>query len=76
MSGKLVSTEIVGQAGQMFANLAAILEAAGSELGRVLTANIYLTEEANYKAFNETYTKVRRSDEALLGVVKAGPELM
>lgn len=42
----------------MFANLTAILEAAGSGLERVLTANIYLTDSDNYAAFNEVYTRV------------------
>lgn len=59
VSGKLVSSEVSAQAEQMFANLSAILEEAGSSLDRVLTANIFLTDSANYAAFNEMYTKVR-----------------
>lgn len=58
VTGKLVSTELSAQAEQMFANLSAILEAAGSSLDRVLTANIYLTDSAKYAAFNEVYTRV------------------
>ncbi|KAL1305005.1 hypothetical protein AAFC00_003907 [Neodothiora populina] len=58
VSGKLVSPEVGAQAEQMFANLSAILEASGSGLDRVLAANIFLTEESNYKAFNEVYTRI------------------
>lgn len=58
VTGKLVSNEVGAQAEQMFANLSAILEAAGSSLDRVLTANIYLTDSANYAALNEVYTRV------------------
>ncbi|KAF1355575.1 L-PSP endoribonuclease family protein [Delphinella strobiligena] len=58
VTGKLVSNEVGAQAEQMFANLSAILEAAGSSLDRVLTANIYLTDSANYAALNEVYTRL------------------
>lgn len=67
MTGKLVSTEVGAQAEQMFANLSAILEAAGSSLDRVLTANIYLTDSTNYAAFNEVYTRVGTSRASAVG---------
>ncbi|KAK5113233.1 hypothetical protein LTR62_003569 [Meristemomyces frigidus] len=58
VSGRLVDTQIKGQAKQTFTNLATILEAAGSTMDRVLSANIYLTEQADYGDFNEVYTEL------------------
>ena len=61
MEGKLISPNVDEQAKQMFTNLSAILESAGTGLARVLTANIYLTDSADYAAFNEVYKEVRCS---------------
>ncbi|GAB7354545.1 hypothetical protein MBLNU459_g5003t1 [Dothideomycetes sp. NU459] len=58
VSGKLVSGDISAQAEQMFKNLEAILEAAGSSLDRVLSANIFLVDPDEYVAFNKVYTKL------------------
>ncbi|KAH9909912.1 putative endoribonuclease L-PSP [Xylariomycetidae sp. FL2044] len=58
VSGKLVSEDVKEQTTQMFKNIATILKASGSGLERVLKANIYIVDKADYAAFNEVYTQM------------------
>lgn len=55
------SMEIVGggireQTERVLANLAAILEAAGSSLAQVVKTTVYLVDMADFTAMNEVYT--------------------
>jgi reactive intermediate/imine deaminase len=52
-TGKLVSGDIGAQARQIFRNLQAVCEAAGSDLDGILKLNIYLTDLANFAKVNE-----------------------
>ncbi len=54
-SGKLVEGGVEAQARQALDNLAAVLEAAGSSLSRLLKTTVYLKDMAHFKAFNEVY---------------------
>ena len=45
------------QARQVIANIAAILQAAGSDLGHVLKATVYVTDVAHWPRFNAIYTE-------------------
>jgi reactive intermediate/imine deaminase len=45
------------QARQVIANVAAILEAAGSSLDRVVKATVYITDVADWPAFNAIYAE-------------------
>jgi 2-iminobutanoate/2-iminopropanoate deaminase len=54
-TGKLVPGGIVEQTRQVFANLRAILEAAGSSLDAVVKTTVYLTDLDDFAAMNETY---------------------
>ena len=54
-SGALVSGSIRAQTEQAIANLRAVLEAAGSDLGRVVKTTCYLTKLSDFAAFNEVY---------------------
>jgi len=45
------------QARQVIANVAAILEASGSDLGHVLKATVYVTDVAHWPRFNAIYAE-------------------
>ena len=60
-SGELVTGEIQAQARQVFANLAAVAEAAGGGLADIVKLNIFLTDLGHFPLVNEamaeTFTK-------------------
>lgn len=56
-SGDVVSEGIEEQTERTFENIGAILEAADSGLGRVIKANVYLTDIENYDAINRVYSR-------------------
>ena len=53
----LVGETIEEQTEQVIANLEAILEAAGSGLHRVVKTTCFLSDLANFSAFNEVYRR-------------------
>jgi 2-iminobutanoate/2-iminopropanoate deaminase len=66
VSGQLAlrpgSTELVGEAigeqtEQVFANLGAILEAAGSGLDRLLKTTVFLVDLGDFQGMNEVYAR-------------------
>jgi 2-iminobutanoate/2-iminopropanoate deaminase len=56
-SSEPVSDAIGAQTEQVFANLRAILEAAGSSLDRIVKTTVYLTDLGDFQAMNEVYTQ-------------------
>jgi len=56
-SAELFSTEIGAQTEQVFANLGAILKAAGTSLDRVVKTTVYLRDLGDFQAMNEVYRK-------------------
>jgi 2-iminobutanoate/2-iminopropanoate deaminase len=54
-SSEPVSDAIGAQTEQVFANLGAILEAAGSSLDRIVKTTVYLTDLGDFQAMNEVY---------------------
>ena len=56
-TGEVQAQDVVGQTEQVFANLAAVLEAAGSGLGQVVKTTVYLADMAEFTAMNEVYAK-------------------
>lgn len=56
-TGEVQAQDIVGQTEQVFANLAAVLEAAGSSLGQVVKTTVYLADMAEFTAMNEVYAR-------------------
>jgi 2-iminobutanoate/2-iminopropanoate deaminase len=54
-SGKLVAGDAAAQARQALANLAAVLEAAGSGLERVVKTTIFLVDLADFASVNDVY---------------------
>ncbi len=51
-------TSFALQVRQTFANLAAILEAAGSNLDHIVKVNAYLTDPAQLEPFNQVYREI------------------
>ena len=54
-SSEPVSDAIGEQTEQVFANLRAILEAAGSSLDRIVKTTVYLTDLGDFEAMNQVY---------------------
>ena len=54
-TGEFVAGGIREQTSQVFRNLSAVLEAAGSGLERVLKATVYLADMADFAEMNEVY---------------------
>jgi 2-iminobutanoate/2-iminopropanoate deaminase len=54
-SSEPASDAIGAQTEQVFANLRAILEAAGSSLDRLVKTTVYLTDLGDFQAMNEVY---------------------
>jgi 2-iminobutanoate/2-iminopropanoate deaminase len=54
---ELVGGGIAGQTEQVFANLGAILEAAGSGLDRVVRTTVYLQDLGDFQAMNDVYRR-------------------
>lgn len=53
--GKLVNGGIEGQARQIFANLAAVLDAAGKGFADVIRVGVFLTDMGDFATFNAIY---------------------
>jgi 2-iminobutanoate/2-iminopropanoate deaminase len=56
-TGKLAEGDIGAQTAQAFANLFAVLKAAGLTRDDVVKANVFLTDMGNFKGMNEVYAK-------------------
>jgi reactive intermediate/imine deaminase len=56
-TGELVAGDIEAQTRQVFANLRAVLEAAGSSLDRVVRAGVYLADLSLFPRVNAVYAE-------------------
>ena len=56
-TGEVVGTTIQEQARQSFTNVAAILEAAGSSLEKVVSATFLLGDESDFDSLNEEWVR-------------------
>ena len=56
-SGQLVAGGITEQTTRTLENLKAVVEAAGSDLSKVVKANVYLKDMADFAAMNAVYAK-------------------
>ncbi|NJM05254.1 RidA family protein [Candidatus Gracilibacteria bacterium] len=54
-SGALVEGDIAAMTNQIFANLRAVLEAAGSSLAKVVKVNVFLADLNDFQAMNVAY---------------------
>lgn len=57
-SGELLRGGIKDQTARVLANLKAVLEAAGSDLSRVVKTTVFLVDMADFNAMNEVYGQV------------------
>lgn len=57
-SGTLVADDVASQAERALTNLAAILEAAGSGLDRLVKVTVFLADIADWPAVNEVYGRM------------------
>jgi len=58
LTGKLERGDVRSETKQVFANLEAILQAAGSSLDHVVKCNVYLRDINDFAAMNEVYEGV------------------
>ena len=56
-AGRIVATDIAGQAEQCCRNVEAVLAAAGASMADVVNTTCFLADIADFKAFNEVYAK-------------------
>ena len=56
-SGELVGRTTAEQTEQVFANLKAVLTAAGTALGNVVKTTVYLADMADFAQMNDVYAK-------------------
>ncbi|MBE6883479.1 MAG: RidA family protein [Ruminococcaceae bacterium] len=56
-SGQVEATTITEQTEQVCKNLSAVLEAAGSSLEKAIKTTCFLSDMADFAAFNEVYAK-------------------
>ena len=54
---ELVAGDVKAQTEQVFANLTAVLRAAGTGLDRVIKATVFLADMADFAAMNEVYAQ-------------------
>jgi 2-iminobutanoate/2-iminopropanoate deaminase len=57
-SGELAGSDVAGQAERALRNLAAILEAAGSGMDRIVKVTVYLADIGDWPAVNEVYARL------------------
>ncbi len=55
--GKITATDVAGQAEQVCKNLAAVLNAAGTDLSHTIKTTCFLADIADFAAFNEVYAR-------------------
>ena len=60
-SGEFAADDVAGQAERALANLAAILDAAGSGLDRLVKVTVFLADIGDWPAVNEVYVRWSRS---------------
>lgn len=70
-TGKFVAGGITEQTEQVMKNVAAVLEAAGSGLDRIVKTTVFLADMEEFAAMNEVYAKFFASDPPARATVQA-----
>lgn len=70
-SGEIVGRTTAEQTEQVLKNLAAVLAAAGAELGTVVKTTVYLVDLADFPAMNEVYARHFKSHKPARSTVQA-----
>lgn len=63
-TGKIVDESFKARVEQVFKNLSAILETAGTDLSKVVKFNVFLTDMGNYDEVNEVFNSWLDEDNA------------
>jgi 2-iminobutanoate/2-iminopropanoate deaminase len=61
-TGALVGSDVAAQTERVLKNLQAVVEAAGSDLERVVKATVYLRTMADFAAMNEVYARYFKTE--------------
>ena len=61
-TGALVGSDVAAQTERVLQNLQAVVEAAGSDLDRVVKTTVYLRSMADFAAMNEVYKRYFKSE--------------
>ena len=61
-TGALVAGDVAAQTERVLQNLQAVVEAAGSDLDRVVKTTVYLRSMADFAAMNEVYKRYFKSE--------------
>ena len=56
--GKIAAPDIAGQTEQVLANIRSVLGTVGLDLSDVVNATVWLTQGADFPAFNEVYARI------------------
>jgi len=70
--GRLVEGGVEAETRRVLANLQAVLEAAGSDLGRVVKTTIYLADIADFQKVNAVYAEAFGDHRPARSTVQAG----
>lgn len=57
-TGELAGLDVASQTEQVFRNIRAILEAAGTDLSHVLRCGVFIVDMRDFAAMNEVYARV------------------
>ena len=68
-SGAMVEGGIGAQTRQVLENLRGVLEAAGTSMGRVVKATVYMTNLADFQKMNEVYAEYFPQDKPVRSTV-------
>jgi 2-iminobutanoate/2-iminopropanoate deaminase len=61
-TGEMLAGDVAAQTERVLQNLQAIVEAAGSDLDRVVKATVYLRTMADFSAMNEVYKRYFKTE--------------
>ena len=71
VTGEFVSNDIVEQTEQVLKNLAAVLEAAKTNLGNVVKTTVFLADMSDFAAMNEVYGRYFSENKPARATVQA-----
>ncbi len=69
---EIVGDDVAAQTEQVFRNLAAVLDAADSDLSKVVKTTVYLADMADFPAMNEVYARHFGNHKPARSTIQAG----
>lgn len=70
-TGEFVSSDVAEQTEQVLKNLSAVLEAAGSDLNRVVKTTVFLADMNDFAQMNEVYARYFNENKPARATVQA-----